>query len=97
MEKEEDDIEENDIEEDDFEEDTDFSSGKNPIQYQTRKNRINNFAKPEEDDIEEDDFEENTNFCSGETHSISNVKNRINDFVKQIDEIHQFSSTFVFI
>merc|ERR1712079_806988 len=41
----------------------------------------------EKDDIEEDDFEENTNFCSGETHSISNVKNRINNFVKQIDEI----------
>ena len=27
--------EEDDIEEDDFEEDTNFSSGKNPIQYQT--------------------------------------------------------------
>ena len=35
LEEEEDDIEENDIEEDDFEEDTNFSSGKNPIQYQT--------------------------------------------------------------
>ena len=35
MEKEEDDIEDNGIEEDDFGEDTDFSSGKNPIQYQT--------------------------------------------------------------
>ena len=32
-----DDIEEDDIEEDDFEEDTNFSSGKNPIQYQTWK------------------------------------------------------------
>ena len=35
LEEEEDDIEENDIEEDDFEEETNFSSGKNPIQYQT--------------------------------------------------------------
>ena len=34
LEEEEDDIEENDIEEDDFEEETNFSSGKNPIQYQ---------------------------------------------------------------
>ena len=51
----------------------------------------------EKDDIEEDDFEENTNFCSGETHSISNVKNRIkrenvNNFVKQIDEIPCFTN-----
>ena len=36
---EEDDIEEDDIEEDDFEEETNFSSGKNPIQYQTWKFR----------------------------------------------------------
>ena len=39
LEEEEDDIEENDTEEDDFGEDTDFSSGKNPIQYQTWKFR----------------------------------------------------------
>ena len=41
----------------------------------------------EENDIEEDDFEEDINFCSGKSHSISNVKHRVNNFVKQIDEI----------
>ena len=74
---------------------------KNPIaKYRTNRifkgvpgyfGRRNNFQRLvgniEEDDIEEDDFEEDTNFCPGKSHSISNVKNRINNFIKQIDEI----------
>ena len=74
-----DDIEENDIEEDDIEED-DF----------------------EEDDLEEDTFsgdiqdiqerrypfrKNQSISVPGKSHSISNVKNRINNFVKQIGEI----------
>ena len=64
---------------------------------QTKKFDCSYFGNPleeeeddiEENDIEEDDFEKDTNFRSGrhQSHSVSNVKNRINNFVKQIDEI----------
>ena len=41
-----------------------------------------------------DDFEKDNNFRSGrhQSHSISNVKNRVNNFVKQIDEILYFTN-----